>query len=116
VLSIGSSEYDQAWHYGFNVKTVPSPCVPPLNVVPYSVPFTSIKLASGCCPSEPWPKLYSRRRITTQPQFDARWRDRHNRLVLWHPASIAAATQMLSAYRLQYEIMAVPGLLVCYSA
>ena len=39
--------------YGFSANTVPSPYVPPADVVPYSVPFTSIKPASGVAPSEP---------------------------------------------------------------
>ena len=43
--------------YGVKAKTVPSPYLPPADVVPYSVPFTSIKPARGVAPSEPWPKL-----------------------------------------------------------
>ena len=41
------------------LKTVPSFFPPPKVVVPYNVPFTLTKPASGAAPSEPPPKLYS---------------------------------------------------------
>jgi hypothetical protein len=50
--------------YGVNTKTVPRPslpCVPPPAVVPQSVPFATVKPASGYAPSggpvKPWSTL-----------------------------------------------------------